>query len=87
MAAGERRISGDCPRFGSHLPPRSKGDGARRKHPHPENYHEWRKRVKEHWYHVRLLEVTVADGGYEKSLKELETALGEDHNLVLLQEK
>jgi CHAD domain-containing protein len=54
-----------------------------------ENYHEWRKRVKEHWYHVRLLESfwSSATEAYEKSLKELETALGEDHNLVLLQEK
>jgi CHAD domain-containing protein len=60
-----------------------------RKHPSPENYHEWRKRVKEHWYHVRLLENywTEAIGAYEKSLKELETALGDDHNLVLLSEK
>ncbi len=59
------------------------------KHPHPENYHEWRKRVKEHWYHVRLLESYWSGGmeAYERSLKELETALGVDHNLVLLQEK
>ncbi len=60
-----------------------------RHHPLAENYHEWRKRVKEHWYHIRLLEEswTGAIGEYEKSLKELETALGEDHNLVLLSEK
>jgi CHAD domain-containing protein len=59
-----------------------------RKHPTPENYHEWRKRVKEHWYHIRLLESfwTGTMVAYEKSLKELETALGEDHNLVLLEE-
>jgi len=59
-----------------------------RKHPTPENYHEWRKRVKEHWYHIRLLESfwTGPMEAYEKSLKELETALGEDHNLVLLEE-
>ncbi len=60
-----------------------------RKHPRPENYHEWRKRVKEHWYHIRLLECFWTGGleAYEKSLKELETALGEDHNLVLLLDK
>ena len=60
-----------------------------RKHPLPENYHEWRKRVKDHWYHVRLLEGfgTLGCGSYEKSLKELETLLGEDHNLVVLREK
>jgi CHAD domain-containing protein len=60
-----------------------------RKHPLPENYHEWRKRVKDHWYHVRLLE-GVWDGtmpAYERRLKDLETWLGEDHNLVVLQEK
>jgi CHAD domain-containing protein len=60
-----------------------------RKHPLPENYHEWRKRVKAHWYHIRLLE-GVWDGAmpaYEKRLKDLETWLGEDHNLVVLEEK
>ena len=60
-----------------------------RKHPSPENYHEWRKRVKNHWYQVRLLE-GVWDGtmpAYERRLKDLETWLGEDHNLVVLEEK
>jgi CHAD domain-containing protein len=59
-----------------------------RKHPTPANYHEWRKRVKDHWYHVRLLEKywSGAMESYEKSLKELENWLGEDHNLVVLQE-
>ncbi len=60
-----------------------------REHPLPENYHEWRKRVKDHWYHVRLLE-SVWEGtmpAYERRLKDLETWLGEDHNLVVLQEK
>jgi CHAD domain-containing protein len=58
------------------------------KHPRPENYHEWRKRVKDHWYHVRLLESLWTDvmQAYEKSLKDLETWLGDDHNLVLLRE-
>ncbi len=60
-----------------------------RKHPRPENYHEWRKRAKDHWYHVRLLENLWTDAmqAYEKSLKELEAWLGEDHNLVVLREK
>jgi CHAD domain-containing protein len=58
------------------------------KKPRPENYHEWRKRVKDHWYHVRLLEHLWTDvmQAYEKSLKDLETWLGEDHNLVVLRE-
>jgi CHAD domain-containing protein len=56
--------------------------------PQPENFHEWRKRVKDHWYHVRLIEDLWSDvmGGYEKSLKDLETWLGDDHNLVILRE-
>jgi CHAD domain-containing protein len=60
-----------------------------RKHSRPENYHEWRKRAKEHWYHIRLLAGLWDDDmeSYEKRLKDLEAALGEDHNLVVLQEK
>jgi len=49
-----------------------------------QNYHDFRKRVKDHWYHMRLL------GSMESrtaSLKELETWLGEHHNLAVLQEK
>ena len=55
----------------------------------PENLHELRKRVKDHWYHVRLLEGIWSEtmGAREKSLKDLETWLGEDHNLVVLSER
>ncbi|HEY2016643.1 MAG TPA: CHAD domain-containing protein [Bryobacteraceae bacterium] len=54
-----------------------------------EQFHEWRKRVKDHWYHVRLLENLWSDvlKGYENSLEELEDALGEDLNLALLRER
>ncbi len=57
--------------------------------PAPENYHEWRKRVKDYWYHVRLLESawTEAMQAQESSLKNLETWLGDDHNLVVLRGK
>jgi CHAD domain-containing protein len=57
-----------------------------RENPTPEAFHEWRKRVKDHWYDMRLLEGawTVATRSYERSLKELETCLGDDHNLVIL---
>jgi CHAD domain-containing protein len=53
-----------------------------------EDEHEWRKRVKDHWYHVRLLEDHWRDDAkdYERSLKELEDALGEDLNLALVRE-
>jgi CHAD domain-containing protein len=57
--------------------------------PRPENFHEWRKRVKDHWYHVRLLENvwTEVMQAHEASLKNLETWLGEDHNLVVLRQR
>ncbi len=57
--------------------------------PRPENYHDWRKRVKDHWYHVRLLESlwTEVLEAREASLKNLETWLGDDHNLVVLCDK
>ena len=53
------------------------------------NFHDLRKRVKDHWYHVRLLESTWTEvmQAHEASLKELETWLGDDHNLVVLREK
>jgi len=60
-----------------------------RKDPRPENFHELRKRVKDHWYHMRLLEGLWTDmmSAYEKSLKDLETWLGNDHNLAVLRER
>jgi CHAD domain-containing protein len=60
-----------------------------RTNPGPESYHELRKRVKDHWYHIRLLE-SVWSGAmtaYEKSLKDLETWLGDDHNLAVLRQR
>jgi CHAD domain-containing protein len=53
-----------------------------------QNLHEWRKRVKDLWYQLRLLEpfgskklaATVAD------LKKLGEKLGDDHDLVMLEE-
>lgn len=60
-----------------------------RNEPTPLNFHELRKRVKDHWYHLRLLEDLWTDVmiAYEKSLKNLETWLGTDHNLAVLREK
>lgn len=57
-----------------------------RRHPDPAIWHEFRKRVKDHWYHVRLLEEFAPDAyrRREKPLNELETRLGTDHNLVVL---
>jgi len=60
-----------------------------RKDPAAVVFHEWRKRVKDHWYHLRLLEGTWTEAtrSYERSLKELETCLGDDHNLVILRDR
>ncbi len=57
-----------------------------RETPTPETFHDWRKRVKDHWYHIRLLEPawTGATQSYERGLKALETCLGDDHNLAVL---
>jgi CHAD domain-containing protein len=62
---------------------------ATRKDGSAEKFHELRKRVKDHWYHVRLLEGLWAEmmDAYEKSLRDLETWLGEDHNLTVLRDK
>ncbi len=59
------------------------------RHPRPEHFHEWRKRVKDHWYHIRLLEDVWSDvmGGFANSLKQLEDWLGTDHNLEVLRGK
>ena len=56
--------------------------------PMPENFHEFRKRAKDHWYHIRLLENlwTPVMEAYEASLKTLEQDLGDDHNLVVLRQ-
>ena len=57
-----------------------------RKSERPKDCHQWRKRVKDHWYHIRLLESlwTELMASYEKSLKNLETRLGDHHNLEVL---
>ncbi len=48
-------------------------------------FHVWRRRVKEHWYHVRLFERQhPTPRSRARSLKTLETRLGDEHNLALL---
>ena len=51
--------------------------------PTPENFHEWRKRVKYHWYHARLLDKTWKRlmKRYAKELKVLSDYLGDEHDL------
>ena len=60
-----------------------------REHPSPENFHEWRKRVQDHWYQSRLLSNLFGDSirAYARNLKKLQTCLGEDHNLEVLRER
>ena len=59
---------------------------AARTHMAAQYSHDWRKRLKDHWYHIRLLEDlwNTAMADYEKSLKHLETLLGDHHNLEVL---
>ncbi|MGC2656534.1 MAG: CHAD domain-containing protein [Bryobacteraceae bacterium] len=56
--------------------------------PVPENYHEWRKRVKDHWYHARLLECSWTEmmRAYADQLKVLQEWLGDDHNLTVMRD-
>lgn len=59
-----------------------------RKHPGDRQFHDWRKRVKDHWYHNRLLQYlwpvpmrTRAD-----ELKRLSDLLGDDHDLAVFRQ-
>ncbi len=54
--------------------------------PTDENLHEWRKRVKDHWYHLRLLAPTapLTLEGHVKAAHELSDRLGDDHDLAVL---
>jgi hypothetical protein len=49
------------------------------------DFHRWRKRVKVLWDHLRLLEVRALTAKRRADeLKQLETWLGEDHNVAVL---
>ena len=48
-------------------------------------FHAWRRRLKDHWYQMRLVEgINARASARVGSLKQLQNWLGEDHNLVLL---
>ncbi|MHC4849642.1 MAG: CHAD domain-containing protein, partial [Planctomycetota bacterium] len=59
-----------------------------RKSPTPDNIHEWRKRVKDHWYHMRLFaEISPSVAEVRRpELDELADALGLSNDLVVLRE-
>jgi CHAD domain-containing protein len=54
-----------------------------------EHLHCWRKRVKDHWYLTRLLSGLWPDVmiSFERTLNDLETKLGDHHNLQVLKER
>jgi CHAD domain-containing protein len=54
----------------------------------PEHFHEWRKRVKDHWYHIRLLQKTWPElmQGYRQALKALADLLGDNHDLAVFRQ-
>lgn len=58
------------------------------KRPTNENFHEWRKWVKYHWYHLRLLQDCWRPviRSRRKAVLELADVLGEMRNLTVLQE-
>jgi len=58
------------------------------KDPTQERFHEWRKRVKYHWYHLRLLrELWPAPmKALAAEAKQLADLLGDDHDLAVLRE-
>ena len=59
---------------------------AARAEPTDESLHEWRKRAKDHWYHVRILKEAwppVMDALADEA-HELSDRLGDDHDLVVL---
>jgi len=60
-----------------------------RRDPSPANLHEWRKRVKDLWYEMRLLAPVCGPivGGAGAEAGELGEVLGEDHDLSVLRAK
>jgi CHAD domain-containing protein len=56
--------------------------------PSPENFHEWRKRVKDLWYHLRLLDSVWPQemAAATDELEDLGESLGDDHDLTMLAE-
>jgi CHAD domain-containing protein len=62
--------------------------GAARKAPSAERMHEWRKRTKDLWYHLQLLEDAWKPviGALADEAHELSDRLGDEHDLTVLKE-
>ncbi len=60
-----------------------------RAHPEPENLHEWRKRAKDLWYHLRLLGAISPPtmGGQAQEAHRLADLLGDHHDLAMLEKR
>lgn len=54
----------------------------------PDSFHEWRKRAKDLRYHLNLVSKAWPEvlDGYEAAAKDLESKLGDDHNLVVMRD-
>jgi CHAD domain-containing protein len=51
----------------------------------PTQFHLWRKRVKDHWYHLTLFEqLHSTPRSRARTLDRLESLLGDDHDLAML---
>jgi len=55
----------------------------------PEDFHAWRMRVKDHWYHARLLQDLSPDSmtSYASIVEELSDKLGDLQDLVMLRKR
>lgn len=62
---------------------------AARREPSPENLHDWRKRVKDLWHSLQILQATGPPRvkRLTRSAHELSELLGEDHDIVVLEER
>jgi CHAD domain-containing protein len=60
-----------------------------RESPTDARFHEWRKRVKDHWYHSRLLMDVWPSlmKPYAKEMKRLSDLLGDDHDLAVFRQR